>query len=121
MTRHNSISRALGVGPYQGKYHLKVRFEGAQWLGKALGGTAVTESHQTEFPIFDFTVETWRPFVKWLEVTHPADIDRMLGPTVQTDVEFMIVAGERSPLLSDESSVLLRERTAEFVAMHSSN
>lgn len=121
VTHHNAISEALGVGPYPGKYHLKVRFEGDQWLGKTLARTAVTESHQTEFPILDFTVETWRPFVKWLKETHPEDVDQMLGPTVQADVEFLIVAGERNPLLGDDSTALWGERTMEFVAMRTSS
>jgi len=115
VTHNNSISRALDVGPYPGSYHLKVLFSGDEMLGKPIASTSVTESHQTEFPILDFTTETWRPFLRWLEEHHPADIDVMLGSAIEPGVEFMLTAGERIPLLNDESILLWRQRTAEFI------
>jgi hypothetical protein len=115
VTHDNTISRALGVGPYSGGYHLKVLFAGDEMLGTPITSTSVTESHQTEFPIGDFTTETWRPFVTWLEEHHPDDLDLMLGSTVEPDVEFMVSASQRRPLLND-SIALWRRYTSEFVA-----
>jgi len=115
VTHDNSISRALDVGPYPGRYHLKVLFSGDEMLGKTIASTSVTESHQTEFPVLDFTTETWRPFVAWLEEHHPADVDVMLGSAVEPGVEFMLVAGERKPRLTEESILLWRQHTADFI------
>ena len=115
-THNNTISRALDVGPYPGRYHMKVLFAGDEMLGTPITSTTVTESHQTEFPIRDFTLETWRPFLTWLEAHHPDDMDLMLGSAVEPGVEFMLIAGERKPLLSEESIALWRQYTAEFAA-----
>jgi hypothetical protein len=114
VTHHNAISRALGVGPYPGSYHIKVLFAGDEMLGTPITSTSVTESHQTVFPTLDFTTETWRPFVTWLEEHHPDDVDHMLGSAVEPGVELMLVAGERKPLLDEASITLWHRHTAEF-------
>lgn len=116
VNHHNTISRALGVGPYPGSYHIKVLFAGDEMLGVPITATMVTESHQTEFPILDFTNQTWRPFITWLEETHPEDIDLMLGPAVEPGVEFMVVAGQRKPSLNEGSVSLWQQYSAEFAA-----
>ena len=115
VTHSNAVSEALGVGPYEGSYHLKVRFEGDDWLGQTLTRTAVVESHQTEFPVFAFTVETWRPFAEWLEQNHPDGVDSMLGSPVLDNVGLMLEEGERRPLLTENSIDLWLQLSREFV------
>lgn len=112
----NAISQALGVGPYPDSYHIKVLFPGDEILGVPITATSVSESHQSEFPIEDFTTETWRPFVEWLGGVHPEDVDRMLGPPIEPGVEFLLVAGERRPLLDDESISLWRRHVRQFAS-----
>lgn len=116
---NNTISQALGEGPYEGAYHMKVMYAGDEKLGVPITETTVTESLQIDFPTFQFTVGTWRPFVAWLEENHPQDIDTMLAGEVQSEIEMMLTNGERRPSLSQESIDLWRQHLAEFVAQQS--
>lgn len=118
VTHSDSISESLGVGPYPGSYYIKVRFPGDEVLGTPIEETVVTESHQTEFPILAFTTDTWRPFLRWLEERSPGEAETMLGFPVPQGVEFLVVAGERPPRLTDDSIELWRKWVVEFSESH---
>lgn len=116
VTHSDAISEALGVGPYLGSYHMKVQYAGEEKLGVPIEETTVTESLQIDFPASEFTSQTWRPFVTWLEANHPDDVAQMLGAEVgPNEVALMLSVGERRPNLSQESIDLWRQHVNEFV------
>lgn len=99
---------------------MKVMYAGDEKLGVPITETTVTESLQIDFPSFQFTVGTWRPFVAWVEENYPRDIDKMLAGEVQSgEIEMMLAIGERRPSLSQESIDLWHQHVAEFVAQQS--
>jgi hypothetical protein len=117
---NNTISQALGEGPFEGAYHMKVMYAGDEKLGVPITETTVSESLQIDFPSFQFTVGTWRPFVTWVEENYPQDIDTMLAGEVQPgEIEMMLTIREHRPSLSQESIDLWRQHAAEFVAQQS--
>ncbi len=117
VSHSNSISEALGEGPHEGAYFMKVLHAGDEKGLTPINETTVTESLQISFPVLEFTISTWRPFVAWLETNHPEDVSLMFASEVQSgDVELMLAAGEREPSLSEESIALWSQYTTEFVA-----
>lgn len=117
VTHSDALSDALDQGPYEGAYHMRVGYAGDEKLGVTINETTVTESLFMDFPSFQFTSGTWRPFVTWLEDNHPEDVSSMFAGEVQSnDIEFLLRVGERKPSLSEESVALWAQYTAEFVA-----
>lgn len=115
VVHQNAISQALGEGPDEGAYHMKVMYAGDEKLGVPITETTVTESLQIDFPSSGFTAGTWRPFTAWLEQNHPQDIDSMFAAE-QGSLPVMLSGGERQPSFSPESIELWRQYVAEFVA-----
>ena len=113
----NAISEALGEGPFEGSYTMKVMYAGDEKLGVPITETTVTESLFFTFPATEFTTSTWQPFLTWLEKNHPEDVDAMLAGELSPDVQVaMVAAGERGPQITPEATDLWRQYAAEFVA-----
>jgi hypothetical protein len=115
-THSNAISSALGEGPFDGVYRMKLQFAGSEKLGTPIDQTSVTEALDIVFPSNGFVVGTWRPFLAWVEEAHPGATAGMLGTEVgPTEVPMVISQGQQVPLLTDESIDLWRQYSAEFV------
>lgn len=119
VTHQTAISEALGVGPYPGTYYMKIMYAGDEKLGVPITETTVTEALSFEFANPQFTAETWRPFIEWVENTYPDDLDRMLAGEVDPNLALFLVGGERLPSLSEQSIALWSQYVAEFVAEQS--
>ena len=110
VTHQNAISQALGQGPFDGSYTMKVMYEGDNKLGVDITETTVTEALFLRFPVSEFVNETWRPFTTWLEATHPADYQTMLGAEIGDNEIFrMLSSGWRLPTTTPESIDLWRQ------------
>jgi hypothetical protein len=120
VTHQNAMSEALGQGPFEGAYEMRIMYEGDSKLGVEITETTVTEALGIRFPVSEFVNGTWRPFTTWLETSYPTDYEVMLGAEIG-DSEFfrMLSAGWRIPTTTPESLDLWERRVAEFVAEQS--
>jgi hypothetical protein len=118
-THRNAISDALGVGPYWGRQHLKVLYEGDTKLGTLIDTTIVSQGFEIEFATTAFRTEVGDPFLAWLEANHPEDVEKMIDFTASAGVVRAVLFSDGVPVLTPESIGLWRQHTAEFVAEQS--
>lgn len=107
-------SRALGVGPYEMTVELRInKGEHAPEIYQGLTKPTVT---QMNIPTIDpnFRSEVWQPLVAWIEAIEPHAAGQLLLGASDPDTD-VFWAGERRPLISEETIELWRSVTSDFV------
>ena len=71
------ISRASGVGPYAAVVHYTVKYAGDSYFGQTIEDTTVVQGQQDLVEYADLKVETFDPFMAWIEANHNDDLVTM--------------------------------------------
>ena len=117
VSHSNAISEGLGAGPYEGVYLVRVGYPGSDEFGELLETMSVVTANPTVFPSFQFSGETWQPFMNWLNDNHPDDVQVMLGRTIGDGEAIMVfAAGLQLPATSPDAVTLWSQYSAEFIA-----
>jgi len=115
----NAWSRALGTGPYDAEFYISLTPPGGEYgVEGPFDRWTVTERLSSEqFPRTAFELETWDPFVEWVDANHPSDFTTMVLPGMASDLHLF----PAFPALTDESVELWRRHTDEFVREQTSS
>lgn len=113
-THDNAISDALGVGPYWGRQHFEVLYEGDTKFSTVIDKTTIAYGLTVEFATTAFRTEAADRFLTWLEASHPDDVETMID--FSGSESKVVRFGNGVPNLSTQSIDLWRQHVAEFIA-----